>query len=566
MKIKILQILFAIFFIITGVWLYYLQIIKGPFYADLSSRNSIRLLNIAAPRGNIYDRRGRLIAGNTLSFGVFIVPQEVEDIDRELEKLSGILGVSRSLLERNYKRNRTASFAPCELIRGISKKTAILIEESRFDMPGVLVKEVALRNYYYKDALSHPVGYIGEIGALELELLKPYGYNIKDLIGKDGIERLCDKILRGNNGGMQIQVDNRGRQIKVMSYRKPKAGRNVYLTIDAELQKMIYNLFDGRRGAAVFMDPQDGEVLSLVSSPSYDPGGSLLAAIKSEESPLLNRAIMSVYPPGSIFKIITAMAALESKKIMPDTGFVCAGKIKIGRDELDCWNKDGHGYVDLEKAIAWSCNVYFCHAGLLAGAEKISEYAGLFGLGKKTGIELFGESSGFVPSKEWKRMEKKETWYPGDTANFSIGQGALLVTPLQITRMAAVIANSGTLVQPHILKRVGDADAADFKTENLKLAKEDIDAVRRGMRLVIKDIDGTGNKADNATVSISAKTGTVQVGPGIMPHGWFVGYAPSDDPKICFAVFLENGGSGGEVPAEIAKLALEYWFGKRKND
>jgi len=566
MRTKILQIFFTILFVLLGMCLYHFQIIKGPFYDDLSSRNSIRLLNIAAPRGNIYDRYGKIIAGNTLSFGVFMVPQEVEDIDGELERLAGILNVSKSLLERNYKRNRTASFAPCELIKDISKKAAISIEESRLDMPGIIVKEMPSRNYYYKEAFSHAVGYIGEIDRVELELLKPYGYNMRDSIGKEGVERLCDRILRGRNGGMQIQVDNRGRQVKVMSYRKPKSGRDVHLTLDAELQAKIYDLFDGRRGAAVFMDPASGEILSLVSSPSFDPGGSLSNAMREEDLPLLNRAIMGVYPPGSIFKLVTSFAALESKSITPNTGFVCSGKIDIGQDSLNCWNRDGHGYVNLENAIAWSCNVYFCHAGLLAGADKLGEYAKLFGLGRKTGVELFGEAGGFVPTKEWKRLEKKEIWYPGDTANFSIGQGYLLVTPLQIARLVAVVANKGNLVRPHILKRVGDADAAEIKIEKLKISKEDIDAVKSGMRRSTEDPDGTGNRARSDIVPISAKTGTVQVGTGITPHGWFVGFAPSDNPKICFAVFLENGGSGGDAPAEIVKAAVEFWFKRHKDD
>ncbi|MDO8603403.1 MAG: penicillin-binding protein 2 [Candidatus Omnitrophota bacterium] len=566
MRIKILQIFFAILFVLTGIWLYYLQIVKGPFYSDLSSRNSIRLLNISAPRGNIYDRQGKLIAGNTLSFGVFIVPQEMDEIDAEIEKLSGILGVSKSLMERNYKRNKTAPFAPCELIRDVSKKAAISIEESGFEMPGVLIKEIPFRNYYYKEAFSHVVGYTGEIGQFELELLKPYGYNIKDLIGKDGAERSCDRVLRGKDGGMQIQVDNRGRKVKVLSYRKPKAGRDVYLTLDAGLQKLVYGLFNGEKGAAVFMDPHNGEIFSLVSSPSYDPNGSLSLAMRAKESPLLNRAIMGIYPPGSVFKIVTSMAALESKSVNTYTGFVCTGKFNIGKDTFNCWNKDGHGYVDMEKALAWSCNVYFWHAGLLTGADKITEYASLFGLGRKTGIELFGESNGFVPSKEWRRQEKKEIWYPGDTANFSIGQGDLLVTPLQVTRMIASIANGGSLVQPHILKQVGDAGATNFKTEPLKLAMENIDAIRRGMRKVVEDPYGTGARVANKAVSVSAKTGTVQVRSGIMPHGWFVGFAPSEDPKICFAVFMENSGSGGDAPCDIAKSALEYWFGKHKND
>ncbi len=566
MRTKILQVFFTILFALVGVWLYYLQIVKGPFYNDLSSRNSIRLLNITASRGNIYDRYGKLIAGNTLSFGVFIVPQEVDDIDAEMEKLSGILGVSKSLLERNFKRNKTASFVPCELIRGVSKKSAISIEESRFEIPGVLVKEVPVRNYYYKEAFSHVAGYVAEIDQLELDLLKPYGYNIRDFIGKDGVERFCDRTLRGKNGGMQIQVDNRGREVKVISYRRPKSGRDIYLTLDADLQKEVYNLFDGRKGAAVFMDPKTGEVLSLVSSPSYDPNEALSKVMRAEDSPLLNRAIMGVYPPGSVFKLITSIAALESKSIRPDTGFICAGKLKIGADEFSCWNKDGHGYVDLGKAIAWSCNVFFYHTGLLTGADKITEYANLFGLGRKTGIELFGESNGFVPSKEWKKAEKKEVWYPGDTANLSIGQGDLQVTPLQMARVVSVIANGGELVDPHVLKLAGVSGAINLKSETLKISKENIDAVRAGMRKVIEDPDGTGNRAASSMVSISAKTGTAQVGPGIRPHGWFVGFAPSENPKICFAVFLENGGSGGDAPAEIAKAALEYWFGKHKND
>lgn len=560
MRIKILQVFFTTLFVLVGVCLYYIQIIKGPFYSELSSRNSIRLLNIQAMRGNIYDRYGKLIAGNTLSFGVFIVPQEAEDMEAEIGKLSMILGASKSLLERNYKRNRLASFTPCELMRGISKKSAILIEESKFDMPGVMVKEVPFRNYYYKEAFSHVIGYVGEIDQLELELLGPYGYNIKDLIGKDGVERFCDRILRGKNGGMQIQVDNRGRQVKVMSYKKPKGGKDVYLTIDGGLQKEVYALFDGRRGAAIFMDLRNGEILSLVSSPSYDPNRSLLEAMRAKESPLLNRAIMGVYPPGSIFKIITSMAGLETKKIRPDTGFVCAGKLDIGRDEYNCWNRDGHGYVDLSKAIAWSCNIYFYHTALLTGADKINEYAIFFGLGKRTGVELFGESSGFVPSRQWKKVEKKDVWYPGDTANLSIGQGDLLVTPLQMTRMIAGIANGGNLVRPHILKRIGDAGLGGFKMDNLKFAKENIDAVKRGMKLVVKDPDGTGNSLANEMFSVSAKTGTAQAGPGVAPHGWFAGFAPSEKPEIAFVVFLENGGSGGDASAEIAKLALRYWF------
>jgi len=560
MRLKILQGFFTVLFVLLGISLYYLQIIRGPYYADLSMRNSIRLLNIAAPRGIIYDRNGKPLAGNGLSFGIFIVPQEADDLDGEMEKLANIIGVSKSLLERNYKRNRTAAFVPCELIRGVSKKAAIMVEEAKINMPGILVKEIPIRDYIYKDAFSHSVGYIGEIGQVELELLRPYGYSIKDMIGKDGVERYCDKILRGRNGGMQIQVDNRGRQKKVLSFRRPKSGRDVYLTLDAGLQKRVWSLMKGNAGAAIFMEPDSGEILSLVSSPSFDPNESLADVLKDKEAPLLNRAIMGIYPPGSVFKIVTTIAGLDSKRIKPETSFVCTGKLKIGKDEFSCWNKDGHGYVDLNKAISWSCNIYFYHVGLLVGLEKLYEYAGQFGFGKKTGIELFGELDGFVPTRQWKKAEKKENWYAGDTANLAIGQGDLQVTPLQVLRMVASIANGGGLVEPHILRRVGDADVVNFNKEILKLRKEDIDTLKNGMKGVVEDPGGTGSAAWSGLVSISAKTGTAQVGGGLNPHGWFAGFAPSEDPKISFVVFLEYGGSGGDLPAQIAKEAVEYWY------
>jgi penicillin-binding protein 2 len=564
MRTRILQVFFTILFVLSGILLYYLQIVKGPYYRNLSSRNSIRLLNIPAPRGNVYDRDGRLVAGNTLSFGIFIVPQEADDLDGEIDRLARILDVSKSVLERSYKRNRTASFAPCELIRDVSKRSAIAVEEARIDMPGVLVKEIPVRKYFYKEAFSHPVGYVGEIDQLELELLKPYGYNIRDMIGKDGVERCCDRILHGRNGGMQIQIDNRGRQKKVMSFKRPKSGRDLYLTIDARLQKEVWGLMEGYSGAAIFMDPHNGEILSLVSAPSYDPNRSLVNTLRQKGAPLLNRAIMGVYPPGSVFKIVTSIAGLESGKIRPETSFLCTGRFKVGKDEFECWNKDGHGYVDLNKAIAWSCNIYFYNTGILVGAEEIYEYATRFGFGRKTGIELFSEAAGFLPSRQWKRLERKENWYAGDTANLSIGQGDLLATPLQVLCMVASIANRGILVQPHIVRRVGDSNIGNVKTENLKVKEEYIEVIKQGMKGVVKDPDGTGTNAWSSVVSISAKTGTAQVGGGLSPHGWFAGFAPSQNPRICFVVFLEHAGSGGDFPAQIAKQAVEYWFRNNK--
>ena len=562
MRIKSLQYSFIIFFILLGACLYYLQIIKGSLYRELSYKNSIRLLNIAAPRGIIYDRRKDKVADNVLSFGVFIVPQEAKDLDAKIKRLSEILGCAESLLRRNYKRNYRAPFAPCELIRDVSKKKAIIVEELKLDMPGVLVKEIPLRRYPYREALAHVVGYIGEIDRQELDLLKSYGYSARDAIGKDGVERSADTGLRGMDGGMQVQVDNRGRQVKVLSFKRPEKGNDVYLTIDAGLQNFLWKMMKGRMGAAVVMDPYNGEILSLVSSPSFDPNGSVASVLNDRDSPLLNRAIMGQYPPGSIFKIIVALAGLDTGKIGPETTFTCRGKLNIGRGRFRCWNKDGHGPMRLEDAITESCNIYFYNAGILLGVGKISEYARKFGLGKKTGIDLWGEVQGFVPSRAWKRMKKKEAWYAGDTANLSIGQGYLLATPIQVAVVFASVANGGRIIEPHILKSPGRA-ADDSKKKDLKIKKEAIELINKAMRGVVEDADGTGFRAWSDSVSISGKTGTSQAGGGLKTHAWFAGFAPSENPEISFVIFLEHGGSGGDIAALMAKKTVEYWYRHR---
>ena len=562
MRIKALKNFFITLFVLLGISLLYLQIIKGPLYRELSSRNSIRLLKIDAPRGSIYDRNNKKVAHNAFSFGVFIVPQEISDFDDEIRKLALVTEIPESLLRRNYKRNYSAPFAPCEVARNVPKRKAILVEEMQLDMPGVLVKEIPLRRYPYKDSLAHVVGYIGEIDKGELELLKSYGYKVRDMIGKEGIERVTDSILRGRSGGMQIQVDNRGRRVKVLSFKKPSGGGDIYLTIDAEFQSIVSKMMAGKNGSAIFMDPRTGEILSMVSSPSYDPNESLSGVLNDMDSPFLNRAIMGQYPPGSIFKIILAMAGLDSGKITPASSFICRGRLDIGKDQFNCWKRDGHGPMDMERAIIESCNVYFYNVGLLVGVEKINEYARLFGLGRKTGIELFGEKEGFIPYRSWKYKEKKEPWYAGDTANLSIGQGYLLVTPLEVVRVIASVANGGRLVTPHVLKRIERSDIEGHREIMLKIRDEDIRTVKLAMRKVIGE--GTGILAWSDLVSISGKTGTSQAGAGLKTHAWFGGFAPSENPEISFVIFLERGGSGGDIPALMAKKAVEYWYKKRK--
>jgi penicillin-binding protein 2 len=560
MRIKTIQILFAISFIFLAACLYYLQIIKGPGYKDLSYRNSIRLLNVDAPRGVIYGRRHEAIAKNELSFGVFVVPQEVEDIDREIVKLAKILEVKESLLKRNYKRNYRAPFASCELLLNVTKQKAILVKELNLDMPGIIVRELPLRTYPFNKSLAHVVGYLGEIDKRELELLKSYGYSARDLIGKDGIEKWADTYLRGKDGGMQIQVDNRGRQVEVLNSKKHRRGRDVYLTIDAKFQNFLWKMMRGNSGCAIFMDPRNGEILGMVSSPSYDPNGSLARVMREKGAPLFNRAILGRYPPGSLFKIVVAFAGLETGVVAPETTFLCDGGLNLGTDRYNCWKRDGHGYVDVDLAIIESCNVYFYNLGLLLKAENITKYAKDFGFGRRTGIELVSEDQGFVPTRSWKRMDKGESWYAGDTANFSIGQGYLLTTPLQVARMISSIANGGYLIEPHIIKKVGDVDILGHKKTALKIKEENLELISKAMKGVVNETDGTGIRAWSEYVSISGKTGTSQAGGDLRSHAWFAGFAPSENPEIAFVVFLEHGGSGGDMPALITKKSMGYWF------
>ncbi len=562
MRLKFLRLIFVVFFVCLSACLFYIQIVRGHVYKELSSRNSIRLLNIRAPRGIIYDRDGRVLARDALSFGIFIVPQEAEDPDAEIRKVAELLRVPESLLKRNYKRNYQAPFAPCEIIRNVPKEKAILIEELKLDMQGVLVKEIPLRSYPYGEATSHVLGYVREIGKRELASLERYGYSARDLIGKDGIEKVADATLRGRDGGMQVQVDNRGRQVKVLSYKMPEKGHDIQLTIDAELQKFLWMTMRGKKGAAVFLDIKRGDVLAMVSTPSYDAAESIGKFLTDKDKPLLNRAIMGLYPPGSLFKVVAAAAGLDLGKISEWTTFTCTGRLKVGLGTFHCWKRDGHGTVSVKQAITESCNVFFYNLGLALGVEKLNEYAKKFGLGRITGIEMPGEQEGLVPSRGWKKNHTGDSWYAGDTVNFSIGQGYLLVTPLQVARIFAAIANGGKLVKPHLLKKLSGKDMKVPKPLYLGLDENITDILKKAAQGVVNDDNGTGIRAWNETVSISGKTGTAQAGADRNTHAWFAGFVPSDEPEMSFAVFLEHGGSGSDIPALITRKVMEFYYGR----
>lgn len=565
MRDRIYSTIVSILFLFILCGIFYLQILRWPLYHNLSQKNHIRLIPFHGLRGTIYDRNGLPIVENRLSFDVMIIPQEVEEADRTYGRLSKVLGIPQGKIESMVRKGYYALFAPITIASDINKDTAFTLEEMKQELPGVLVQSRALRWYVYGERTSHVIGYLSLINSEELERLRDCGYSMSDLVGRSGVERLYDGYLRGKDGGMQVEVDASGRLVKVLGNKNPTKGRDITLTLDAKLQAYVADCLAGYRGAVVVMDPNNGDVLAFASSPMFDsniftdPNENDIAVglVRAGSRPLLNRAINGQYPPGSTFKLVVAAAALETKKITPHTTFVCTGKYMVGNAEFNCWKEGGHGPQDLDQAIAHSCNIYFYNTGRRLGPDIIAEYAQKFGLGKPTGIDLVGESSGLVPSPAWKRSKKNESWYEGETVNFAIGQGYLLVTPLQMLEVVSVFANEGGLPRPHLIKKIGDSEVSVPNPKPVNVSKKTLDMIRSAMRRVVDSDEGTGQRARVEGVAVAAKTGTAQ-NPQGEPHAWFVGYVPADKPKVSLVILIEHGGAGGYIAADISKKVIEF--------
>ncbi|MCP4650054.1 MAG: penicillin-binding protein 2 [PVC group bacterium] len=562
MRLPVIRNIIVFLFLILLINLFRMQCIKGPDYFRQSENNRIRLVPEGASRGIIYDRTGMPLVRNRLVFDVVAVPQEIAVKDKTslFSKLSGFLDISSEVLADTFHYNYSAhaAFYPVMLVSNISRNTAFLIEQDRASLPGIFVQPRALRYYLYGKDTAHVLGYVGKMHQNEYERLKEYGYERRDFLGRSGIEKKFDHVLRGEAGGMQLEVDSEGSIIEVLGYKPPVRGEDLHLTIDIGLQTNIAEWVGEHKGAVGVMDAENGEVLALYSSPSYDPNvlidrkdsEEISKILNSKDAPLLNRAVCG-YAPGSIFKIVTAYAGLIEKEIDFNTTFHCPGYYKIGKAKLRCWLKQGHGGVSVENAIATSCNVFFCNTARKLGADRIAKYAKEFGLGRKTMIELPAEQIGVVPTLAWKRSKLNQKWYGGDTLNFSIGQGYLLVSPVQALKMVAFVANDGKEVMPHLIKGQG-------KKSNIRiLSMPELQIIKHGMKKVISADYGTGHRAKVSGVQMYGKTGTAQVG-NRSPHAWFTGYAEVKDQKFCFIVFLENGGHGGAQAADIAKQIVLY--------
>lgn len=552
MRIRVIGIIVFILLIFLAAGLFYLQVIRGPLYQDLSARNRIRLAPIEGVRGRIFDRRGTLLVNNRIAFNVAVIPQELKEKEIVFGALSKKLKISEEKLHASLKNNFVAPFLPVKIAFDIGSKNAIMLEEERLDLPGVVIEAVPQRDYIYGKMGSHIFGYLGKINSRELARLKSYGYTTNDLIGKAGIEKFYDNYLKGRHGGMQVEVNNRGRQVGILGIREPAMGKDLSLTIDLRLQEFIEEIMQDARGAVCVVDPADGQVLSLVSTPSFDPNlfvsegssNKIRELFKRSDYPMLNRLIGCEYPPGSVFKVVTASAGLEKKKISPERELFCDGDYTLGNKTFKCWKKKGHGGQVIREAIKNSCNVFFYQLGRSIGPDDIAAFANRFGFGRPTTVDLPDEASGLVPNKMWKLLRKREQWYKGETLNYAIGQGYLLVTPIQILRMVSAVANGGYLIKPYLVKRIEDVDISQIEKKYLNISEETLKIVGDGLRKVVSDQRGTGRKAAVDGVVVAGKTGTAQTSTD-KTHAWFTGYAPADDPKAALVVFLEYGGKGG---------------------
>ena len=549
-RAKIVNILIICLFSFLTMGLFNLQVFHGQKYKELSDRNCIRLIPQKGARGRILDREGNILADSRLSYEVMILPQDLDQVDKSLMSTSRILGLSFNNLKSTFKNGFISTSMPVTIVKNIDIKKAIALEQLKTEIPGLIIESNPVRHYPYTSLASHILGYVNEIDRWRLTKLADYGYKTKDIVGFGGIEEKYDYYLRQEEGGLSVEVNHRGRIVRTLGFSPAHNGKDLQLTLNLNLQKIVEEKLRDRTGCVIIMDPHTGEILAMAGAPNFNSqafvdkqNSSILGILNDPDSPLLNRAISAAYPAGSIFKVIVATAALETKKIDLSTTFICHGKMLIGKKEFVCWST--HNEQNLISAIAHSCNVFFYNTGLLVGAQTIHDYAVKFGLSRPTSFDLPYETNGFIPSPLWRKINKFKNWYNGDTANLSIGQADVSVTPLQLLRMMAVFANRGNLVTPYIVKSIDGRDISAYqrKITNLSFKTTTIDYVRKGLREVILDPGGTGNVLSSLPAAVAGKTGTAQAPPG-QPHAWFVGFFPFNNPKYAICVFLERGGPG----------------------
>lgn len=575
-------------FAILLLRLIFLQVIRGDEFRLLSLNNRIRLQSIDPPRGLIYDRNGDVLAENRPSFDVAITLKDARPVKATINKLAQYLDVAPETLQSKLSKSKgVSSYKPIVIKQDIGRNALALVEAHKYDLPGITVN-VKLRRHYLniKDAV-HLIGYLSEISPGELTGGKYPGLRRGDLIGKFGAEKAFESFLQGERGGRQVEVNANGRVVRVLKTVPAKPGHNIHLTLDFKLQKKAESLLNGVAGAAVAVDPESGRILALASSPSFDQSFFVDgmsheqwdSLISNPFRPMENKAIQGEYPPGSTYKIITAIAGLVEAVIDENTEVYCPGYYRFGNRVYRCWEKGGHGRVKIVKAIAESCDVFFYQVGDLLGVDRLAWYAKAAGLGSSTGIRLDKEAKGLIPTAAWKKERTGIAWQKGETLSVAIGQGFNLATPLQMASMTAAIANGGTRYKPIILdsKKMADGRLA-YQNEpqvlgKIPLNERALELVRKGLWEVVNGKRGTARGSRLVDIEFSGKTGTSQVvsrkkddfrfdverPAHLRPHAWFVAFAPSDKPQIAIAVMIEHGEHGfGAAP--IAREMIKSYL------
>jgi len=561
-----------------------LQVVQGAYYSGLSDNNRLRVVEIPPPRGRIYDRKGAVLVNNVPAFNLYMVPGDMPEPEAVITRLSGLLDFNAEALEARLKEKRDP-LRPVKIKEDLSMTEVARVEGHGLSLPGIKVEAEFKRHAPGGSLAAHLLGYVGEISQKQLELEQYQSVKGGDIIGQYGMEQSYDSLLRGKPGEKKIEVDVLGHERSVIHVVPPRRGDDIYLSLDLHLQEVAEAALGGRPGAIVAIDPNNGEVLAMVSHPAFDPnllskGVSSKAwakLLENKDRPLTNRVIHGQYPPGSIFKIILSVGLLASKLVTPEDEVQCKGFVRFGKRTFRDWKRGGHGAVNLHRSLVESCDVYYYEMGRELGVNAIAKFAGLFGLGAQTGIDLAHEKKGLIPTKSWKEQALKEPWYPGETLSVSIGQGYVSATPLQLVSMIGALANDGFWYTPHLLKKRRDArtglftDAEPRTSRELPVPKAALQAVRTALAGVVSERHGTASKARSELVAIGGKTGTAQVvgrkgstfenaTAQFQDHAWFAAFAPVEQAKIAVVVLIEHGGHGGSAAAPLAKALIEAYF------
>jgi len=560
------------------VHFWHLQVVRGREFRRLADSNRTRLVTLAAPRGLLLDREGQVLVENRAAFNIVLVPEHSDEVDRIIARLARVLGIGEAQIRERLAR-RPGRYLPVVVKAEADFSDVAVVEARRRELPGVSVEVVPLRSYRLEAAAAHTLGRVGEVTQAQLRLAEFDGFRAGELVGQAGIEARYNRRLMGRKGHRKVIVNSRDVEVAEAEYVPPRDGPSLQLTLDARLQTVMEHAMEGHVGGAVALDPQTGEILAMVSRPAFDPNGfssgldraAWRRLTSDPDTPLVHRVIQGQYAPGSLFKLVMAVAGLEEGVISAETALRCGGALALYDTVFHCNISGGHGRTNLRSAIGQSCNVYFYRLGVELKIERIAHYARQLGLGAPTGVDLPHEKGGLVPDPEWKRREQGSAWYPGETVSVAIGQGQVTATPLQMARLAAAIANGGRLVTPHLV-RMPDDNGAGPAAKELALRPGTLAALRKGMETTVTH--GTGWRAALPGIRVAGKTGSAQVvarprtGPRentprrFLAHGWFLAFAPVDDPKIALVVLVEHGGSGGEAAAPVARRILAEFFGR----